>query len=166
MAGLMTGKEAPDRPPPNRWPWPPMIFLGVVLAAVLAEATIPLGFENPVWLQALGAAMVAGSVALILWAAACMHRAKTTVMPHRASDDLVTDGPFAYSRNPIYLANAGILIGAGLGFGQPWLIAAAALDAVLVTHLAIRREEAHLQARFGEAWTAYAVRVGRWVGRS
>lgn len=148
---------------PNRWPWPPIIFLGTVLAAVGAEIALPLAFEAPVWLRALGAALVAGSIGLILWAGATMHRARTTILPHRASERLVTDGPFAFSRNPIYLANGGILIGAGLGFGQPWLIAAAALDAALVTHLAIRREEAHLEARFGRAWHAYAARVGRWL---
>ncbi|PZO76775.1 MAG: isoprenylcysteine carboxylmethyltransferase family protein, partial [Mesorhizobium amorphae] len=51
--------------------------------------------------------------------------------------------------------NTLLLLGIGLVLG---LIAA-----VLVRHLAIRGEEAHLEARFGKAWRDYAKRVRRWL---
>lgn len=68
------------------------------------------------------------------------------------------------SRNPIYLANVVTFIGAALTFYSAWFLLAALADALLVQQLAIKREEAHLAARFGEEWRAYATRVPRWLG--
>jgi len=149
---------------PNRLPWPPMIFASLVLAAILAEEWQSLSFDAPLSLVLIGWALVGASIFLVLWAAVVMQRAKTTILPHRGSEALVVTGPFAISRNPIYLANSGVLIGAALAFGQPWLLGAALLDGLLVTHLAIKREEAHLAAKFGADWTAYSARVPRWFG--
>ncbi len=149
---------------PNRWPWPPMIFAAVLLTALVVEMLVPLAFAAPGWLQPLGLALVTAGVALIAWAGHTMAKAKTTILPHKGSERLVTSGPFAFSRNPIYLANGLILAGAGLGFGLPWLIVGAVIDPLLVWHFAIRREEAHLAHRFGVEWQAYKARVGRWLG--
>jgi protein-S-isoprenylcysteine O-methyltransferase Ste14 len=75
----------------------------------------------------------------------------------------VTRGPFALSRNPIYLGEALILSGLAGIESSAGYAAAAALFVILVTRLAIVREEAHLAARFGAAWEAYAGRVRRWL---
>jgi protein-S-isoprenylcysteine O-methyltransferase Ste14 len=95
-----------------------------------------------------------------------MARRRANILPHRAATALVTDGPFAWSRNPIYLGNTLLLSGCGLAFGNAWLLVGAAVAAIAVTVLAIRREEAHLASRFGDAWMAYAARTRRWFGRS
>ena len=110
--------------------------------------------------------MLVVGLALDLWAMATMWRHKANIMPHRAATALVTHGPFALSRNPIYLGNTVLLFGAGLAFGMAWFIPAAFLAAGLTGHLAIAREEAHLNARFGREWREYRLRVNRWVGRS
>jgi protein-S-isoprenylcysteine O-methyltransferase Ste14 len=94
-----------------------------------------------------------------------MSRQHANILPHRAATALVTSGPFALSRNPIYLGNTIAMAGAGLAFANPWFLPAALLAAVAVTRLAIRREEAHLAARFGAAWDAYSQRTARWFGR-
>ena len=69
---------------------------------------------------------------------------------------------FRCYRNP-YLGNTLLLIGLGLGSGNAWFTATALAAAQGVTVLAIRREEKHLEERFGVAWTAYARRVPRWL---
>jgi protein-S-isoprenylcysteine O-methyltransferase Ste14 len=91
-----------------------------------------------------------------------MHRHRANILPHRAATALVTSGPFALSRNPIYLGNTLLMTGAALLFGSLWLLAAALAAAVLVWALAIRREEVHLAAQFGDAWTEYTQRTRRW----
>ncbi len=103
---------------------------------------------------------------LDLWAMVTMQRCKANILPHRPATALVTSGPFAWSRNPIYLGNTLALIGAGLAFSNLWFLPAAALAAFAVLRLAIRREQRHLAERFGPAWETYRGQTLRWFGRS
>lgn len=152
---------------PNRVPWPPILLLAAVLAAWALQAlwpvTVPLAWAGG-WLRFTGVAIAMAGVALDLAAMFAMRQARTNVLPHRAADHLVTSGVFAYSRNPIYLGNTLLLAGLALALAWPWLLATALVAAMLVDHLAIRREERHLSARFGEAFAQYAGRVPRWFG--
>ena len=152
---------------PNAIPWPPILYGGGALLAVLLHqaAPIPARWHGTPLLQHLGEAMILAGLALDLWAMATMWRAKANILPHRAATALVTHGPFAFSRNPIYLGNTILLLGAGLAFGMGWFIPVALVAAALTGHLAIAREEAHLNARFGRDWRTYTLRVNRWIGR-
>ncbi len=153
---------------PNRIPWPPILLLAAVLAAWVLETLWPaaaLFVSTGPWLRIIGAVAVLAGLALDLAAMRAMHRQHTNVMPHRGAQKLVTDGVFGFSRNPIYLGNTVLLSGLALALHWPWLLACALLSAVLVDRLAIRREERHLSARFGQAFTDYATRVPRWIGR-
>src|SRR5437764_409508 len=58
------------------------------------------------------------------WVAVVFVRRKTTITPGEVSSDLVTDGPFRLSRNPIYLGMALILVAVALLLGSltPWFV--------------------------------------------
>jgi protein-S-isoprenylcysteine O-methyltransferase Ste14 len=92
-----------------------------------------------------------------------MYRARTTILPHRRSDALVTSGPFRRFRNPIYLGDVMVLLGLAELTKNIWFVAVAIAFAGLVTWLAILPEERHLEARFGEAWRHYKARSRRWL---
>ena len=113
--------------------------------------------------MAVGAVMMATGVGLDLAAMVWMHRLRANILPHRAATTLVTTGPFAVSRNPIYLGNTLLVAGAAPALDNPWFLPAALIAAFAVTQLAIRREEAHLAARFGSQWRDYANRTPRWL---
>lgn len=152
---------------PNTIPWPPVIFLGVALTAVLLNRVWPIALIPEAWqpwLVFAGAAVAGLGLALDLGAMSALRKARTNILPHRPADQLVTDGVFAFSRNPIYLGNTMLLIGIGLVLGSVWMLGGAFVAALVCDRLAIRREEQHLQARFGEAFAAYARRVPRWIG--
>ncbi|MFV0296082.1 MAG: methyltransferase family protein, partial [Hyphomicrobiaceae bacterium] len=100
---------------------------------------------------------------LVIWASIQFPRHETSIRPDRGADALVLAGPFAFSRNPIYLGEALALVGAGISFNMLWLLVAAAVFAVAVTRLAIVREEAFLERRFGPSYLAYKQRVRRWL---
>lgn len=113
----------------------------------------------------LGQGLVLAGLVLMGGAALQMVLARTTVIPRRDPSALVTGGLFAFSRNPIYLADAIILTGAVL-----WLDAVLALPLVasfvwLIQTRFIRDEEARLTEAFGPEFDLWAVRVRRWVGR-
>lgn len=83
--------------------------------------------------------------------------------PDRGTDHLVTEGPFSFTRNPLYLAGTILVLGIGLVSGIVWFLLLAVLAAFAVQKLAIEREERHLQARFGKTYADYAERVRRWI---
>ena len=154
---------------PNTIPWPPLLYGGGAILALLLHRAAPLpawwiGAHSPT-VRLLGDFMIIAGLALDIWAMFTMWRRKTNILPHRAATHLVTHGPFALSRNPIYLGNTYLLVGAGLAFGITWFLPIALIAAVLTANLAIAREEAHLNARFGAEWRDYALTVRRWQGR-
>jgi protein-S-isoprenylcysteine O-methyltransferase Ste14 len=134
----------------------------VAVAWVLSLVSPPVfgGLGNLVgfWLVGLG-------LLVTILAAGQMALARTTVIPRRDPSSLVTSGLFAWSRNPIYLSDAVILLGAVLWFdailalpllvGFPWLIQ---------TRF-ILDEEARLTASFGPEFEAWAAQTRRWIGR-
>ena len=153
---------------PNRLPWPPMIYAAALATGVALQSALPLGW--PALLpqtatRGVGAVLAVAGLTLDLWALATLHRARTNILPHRPAERLVTHGPFALSRNPIYLGYTLLTLGLGLALLNPWLVVAAPVAALATDRLAASREESHLAARFGQAFAAYAARVPRWIGR-
>jgi protein-S-isoprenylcysteine O-methyltransferase Ste14 len=151
---------------PNVVPWPPLLYGGFAILAVALHRLLPLPWpDGPtrIVLAAAGLCLACAAVALDVTAALAFYRRHTTILPNRPATALVTEGPFAKSRNPIYLANTMLVAGAGLLFGIAWLLLAAAAAAVATHHLAILREERHLAARFGGDWHDYAARTPRWL---
>ena len=82
-----------------------------------------------------------------------------------AQDGLVQTGPFAISRNPVFLGQAILFVGLFLAFPDPiqFLITAALIVAIA---LQVRIEENVLTRAFGDAYADYAARVPRWFGRT
>ena len=75
---------------------------------------------------------------------------------------LVTTGPFAICRNPMYLGHVIFLIGLTLTF-QSALAALLTVATVIWFHLRVRRDERRLTERFGQPYADYMARVKRWI---
>lgn len=148
---------------PNAIPWPPLIYAVACVCGVLLERFAPTGVFLPRWLLVGGWAVMALGLGLDFWAMATMILARTNILPNRAAGRLVTSGPFAFTRNPIYLGNTVLMLGIGLAWGAPCFLPLAFVAAFLVEKLAIRREEAHLALRFGPEWARYAAATPRWL---
>jgi protein-S-isoprenylcysteine O-methyltransferase Ste14 len=148
---------------PNTVPWPPIIYLGAALVGVLAQRVTPLPWFGGEVAKVMGAILAIAAVSIDLATFATFRKHKTTIMPNQAATNLITTGPFAWSRNPIYVANTALVLGAGLYFGNLWLVGLVFVAAVITQKLAIEREEQHLAAKFGAAWDSYAAQVRRWI---
>jgi protein-S-isoprenylcysteine O-methyltransferase Ste14 len=79
-------------------------------------------------------------------------------------DRLVTSGPYALSRNPMYLGWALLHLGAGVAGGSGWT-AATLPAAVLVVHRQVLHEEAELGERFTDEFRRYEAAVPRHLPR-
>ena len=111
------------------------------------------------WLAG-GIALV--GVALHFWSSATLARGERQ---GPAVSTPVTDGPFRYVRNPIYLAGITLLLGAGLLYA-PWRTVDFGLPLLLLLyfHVAVvRLEEPELRRRYGSKYQEYCERVPRWL---
>ncbi len=148
---------------PNRLPWPPMLYGLCVVATVLLNMLWPLGFGLAWSWRAIGLGIMGLGLGLDLLSIFTLVRHKTTFRPDQGTAHLVTTGPYAFSRNPIYLGNTIAFAGAALAFDALWLLIVLPVVTLAVQKLAIEREEKHLAAVFGGTWEAYRRKVRRWV---
>lgn len=142
-----------------------MLYAAFIAIAMLLGSYFPLPLlsEQSPWLYRIGTLLFILGFSLDISTLLFFVRRKANFLPHKAATQLITSGPFRLSRNPIYLGNTLALLGAGIAFNSLWLVLAAFAAAVLVHFLAILREERHLAAKFGKAWSDYAARTPRWL---
>jgi protein-S-isoprenylcysteine O-methyltransferase Ste14 len=79
--------------------------------------------------------------------------------------ELVDSGPFSVSRNPLYVFSLIATFGAGLQTGSILFAIVATFGVWIVIDMTVRKEEAALSARFGEAYAAYCARTPRYLPR-
>ena len=94
----------------------------------------------------------------------CMKDSWRAGIPDRDRTELVTDGIYAFSRNPAFLGFDLQYIGVLLMFCN-LLTAAFTVFAIVMLHLQILQEERYLTAAFGEPYLDYRQRVFRYLGR-
>jgi len=116
--------------------------------------------------KAAAVSVGAASVGLIGGSVARFRSQHTTFEPFdpAQASALVTDGPNALTRNPMYLGMAGVLTAHALLRGG-WLTALPVVGFVaLLDRVQVRPEEEALRGVFGEQYDDYCRRVPRWIG--
>ena len=142
---------------------PPVLVSMHVLAAFFLNKLWPLSFTFPKVLEWVGYVLVLIGLGLTISAASGFMRARTTLDPHGSVSNIVTSGPYRFSRNPIYLGFVCLMIGFPFIFRTYWGLILSPLLIVLMNWLVIRHEEAYLEKKFGEAYVGYRSRVRRWL---
>ena len=153
---------APDKPAKHPI-FPPFYFLGAVALMLALDHFLPVLvlFEPPV--TYLGWLPFGLAVAVALAVNGRFKRAGTTIKPFETSHALVTDGVFAFSRNPIYLGMTVGLLGLFLALGSLSPLAVVPPFVYVIRTRFIAVEEQMLEAAFGEAYRDYRARVRRWL---
>ena len=144
------------------WRWGnipiPQAQLAGVGIGLLLQVVRPWSLPWPAWIGQLGGwpLILAG-----LWLGAWAVRAAASVDLERP-DQLVDTGPYAFSRNPMYLAWTVDYVGVALVAGTAWPLLL--LPAVLVvTQVVVLGEERSLERRFGSAYRSYKASVRRYL---
>jgi protein-S-isoprenylcysteine O-methyltransferase Ste14 len=143
--------------------WPP-VAIGVPL---LAGETVTLMAGDPVELPSgrvpVGLVLVAAFVVWNGWALLLFGRHRTGLLPGQETRVMLERGPFAVSRNPLYLGMLVLSVGLALLLPTFWGLVLTPIAVALVEWGAIRPEERFLRERFGPAYEEYAGRVRRWL---
>lgn len=145
---------------------PPLAFLGTLLAGLalgrlLGDPRVPiLTHDLQNLLGWLGVVLGAG---ILLSANSLFRQRGTHARPWKSSSALVTDGVYRWTRNPMYLGMA--LIYAGIALIVDNLVALLLLAPLVfvIQQEVIAREEAYMEAKFGERYRAYRDSVRRWI---
>ena len=160
MNGPARSPEPPDHPDlPVK---PPLVFLVSIVIGVGTHHLAPMR-AGPAGRASVGVAIVALAVALLVWAALSFRSRRTPLEPWKPTTAIVDFGPFAFSRNPVYLAFALIQVGFGL-WTDRLAVVAMVVPALLATNAwIVPREEAYLERKFGAEYVGYRRRVRRWL---
>lgn len=142
--------------------WPPVWLAGFLVLVWTGDVLLPWGLFGPAG-RKVGAALVIIGVLLMLVAVVQMGLARTTIIPRRRPDALVTGGVFSLSRNPIYLGDALVLAGAILGLDVPLATPLLPVFMLIIQARFIFGEESRLRAGFGAAFEDWARRTRRWM---
>jgi len=142
--------------------FPPLLLVICIGLGLLARGLWQL--QAIAFLPAVVLATLCAISGLLLdrWAQRELRRAATAVHPAQPTTAIVTTGPFAVSRNPIYLGQGLLLLAVGFAAREMSYFLACIPWTVMMRYGVIAREEQYLTARFGKAYEEYMARVGRW----
>ena len=143
---------------------PPLLVGGTLIVGVVAHFLLWRVDLLPVLLaRVLGLAVFVSSGVLAHFAHLALKRVGTNVLPTQPTTALAVDGPYRYTRNPLYIAAIGVYLSVTL-----WVngLAPLLLLPLVVWGLhrgIVLREEAYLEAKFGAVYSSYRSRVPRWL---
>src|SRR5215204_1198071 len=142
---------------------PPLIYAAALAAGLLANRRYRIPFLPRPLARTLGWPLVIGGIAVGFLGSREMRRAETNLDPYKPTTAIVTEGPFRFTRNPLYLSMT--LIYGGISAVANALPAALLLPIVLrlMRRGVIEREERYLERKFGDEYIEYKVRTPRWI---
>ena len=134
-----------------------------IILGGLVHLLWPLSLGFPVALTIMGLLLLAVSLLLMVWASREFRLAQTAV-PHKiGASQLVTTGPYRYSRNPMYVSLTLLQLGIGLIMGSAWVLLALIPVLLIMNRGVIAREESYMTNQFGQQYLNYKTAVRRWI---
>ncbi len=143
--------------------YPPIwLVIGLVTIFALNELMPGIRFTSE-WAQILGSVIIFIGLVLLLLAGGLFKQAETDMIPFKNVSALVTTGIYRYTRNPMYLGMAAILLGCGFTVGAALALLVAPVFMAIIQLRFIFGEEDMLRELFPEDFPAYCARVRRWL---
>jgi protein-S-isoprenylcysteine O-methyltransferase Ste14 len=153
----------PEQDSPGVIVFPPLLYAIALALGVLLDFLHPIHPFPTGPARILGALLLVASMALAIWGRRTMSRAGTNIDPRQPAVVLVTNGPFRFSRNPLYVALTGLYVGVALLIDGLWTLLLLVPLLVVTQQGIVRREERYLERKFGEEYRTYKIRVRRWI---
>lgn len=146
---------------------PPLLFAGSAIAGWILDRVLPLNFLQTFgvtgWQFWLGLVILVFGLVLGLAAIMAFRLGRTNIHPHLPSLNVITDGPYKFTRNPMYVGALLGLLGLCMAASMEWLLVLLPAIAALLHFGVVLREELYLTAKFGALYTDYLARTKRWI---
>lgn len=142
---------------------PPVLLGAAIVTGVVLHLVWPLSFTLRAARWPISVSLSIGGVALFVAAVRAFDAAHTPVPGRRPTTAIVRNGPYRFSRNPIYVAFALFHLGIAAAVGSWWLLATLVISVGVIAITVVPREERYLEARFGSTYSVYKSSVRRWL---
>jgi len=142
---------------------PPFIYIAGLLIGIYGGRLLPGTLPEPAWVLAAASVLFAAGFVLALSAIMRFRSLGTQLRPDKPVTALVFDGPYRFTRNPMYVGLAMVYIGIALWVASLWALVLLVPVLLIIRYAVIAREERYLVSKFGPAYLAYTSRVRRWL---
>jgi protein-S-isoprenylcysteine O-methyltransferase Ste14 len=145
---------------------PPLLFAGALVLGCLLTWLAPIGpglASGNARALAVGAIFAVLGLGLGIFSVWQFRRAGTSVVPGEPSTVLLQTGPYAFTRNPIYIGFVLLYFGLAIVLTSAWMLILLVPVLVVLQRGVVEREEAYLRDKFGEAYRKYEAKVPRWL---
>ena len=145
---------------------PPLIFAIILIAGIGLHRKLPIraALSLPRNMRlVLAGSLIGAALATITSAVLVMIRAHTNPDPHQPTTAIVVDGPYRFTRNPIYLGFTLCYSGLIILFNALAALLLLPIALIIMQRGVIEREESYLERKFGEQYLSYKQRVRRWL---
>jgi len=142
---------------------PPRIALTCLAAAAGLHVLSPKGTVLFVPYHLLGMLQIIGGFAVMIWAWVLFKQKQTAICPTAEAALLMQDGPYRFTRNPMYLGMASMLCGAAFLLGSIIAFSAPVAFFISMNEIFIPFEENNMKRLFGDGYLDYINRVRRWL---
>ena len=143
--------------------FPPLLFGSALALGLLLHWIRPVQPLPALPARLAGVMLLAASGLLARSAEAAMKRAGTNIRPDQPTLAIVSDGPFRFTRNPLYLALTGLYVGITLLVDALWPLLLLIPALAVLQWGVVAREERYWESKFGGPYRVYKSRVRRWV---
>jgi protein-S-isoprenylcysteine O-methyltransferase Ste14 len=135
---------------------------GLIMAPPVIFATLCTWneMENDLIIFGVGDVLFIAGLLLRIWAQMHLHYRL------KIQKALTTTGPYGYIRNPMYIGNMIMLVGATITSELLWFTPVMLIYCAVVYNVVVRFEESHLLDKYGDAYAEYISKVPRWIPRS
>ena len=148
---------------------PPFIYLGGLVIGWLLHRTWPwpvtraAGSSGARVRVVFALVLAVAYLVLFLGALSAFRRAHTTLIPNRPATAFVTNGPYRWTRNPMYVSLALLYLAFALWLNSWWAVVMLVPVLVVIQTAVIAREERYLGAAFPGEYQSYCARTRRWL---
>ena len=142
---------------------PPLIFaIFMIFAILLHQFAYEINFAYSI-LNTSGFLIGLLGIITNMLAMNKFRKYKTSPHPKHQAQKLIKDGPYKFSRNPLYLGTWMMIFGFGVGLNILWISILSFFSLAIVHILVVLPEEHYMLELFGDDYNLYCQNVRRWI---
>jgi protein-S-isoprenylcysteine O-methyltransferase Ste14 len=144
---------------------PPLFFFACLGIGLLLEYLSPIHLASISLIPrvVVGGTFILVSIYFALSGFVVLIKNRTPFDTAKATIKIVQEGPYRFSRNPLYLSLLLLLFGISVLIVSLWLLFTLPILYILFLFKAVKPEENYLSQKFGEEYLAYSSKVRRWI---